>query len=57
MDPNIVKGILVIFWGILMGFFFGLTVKNYYILKIHTRAINKIIDELEKIHIEKSAKE
>lgn len=57
MDPNIAKGILIIFWGIFMGFFLGLTVKNYYILKIHTRAINKLIDELERIHIEKSARE
>lgn len=57
MDPAIIKGILIILWGIVLGFFIGLTVKNYYMLKLHSRAISKLIEEAERATIERKARE
>ena len=56
MDPVIAKGILTIVWGIIVGFFIGLTIKNYYEIKLHRKTISKLIDEVEHLTIEKEAR-
>lgn len=56
MEPVAIK-ILIVIWGVLLGIFCGMIIRNRYEIRLHREALNKIIDELERIHAENKARE